>query len=943
MINTVGSAWREHLRSGFPPTDRVYADFRLLEYPDLETGSAVYTLAREDNLIDRGNCESATAPMLLGETVPVLTNTTFARSSDFAHGGTYAFKVTKTIAAGTAALVSLDDAYTTSTTDMHGLVAGETYEYSFWVYVPTASGIAVSEIDLICRNYKSSTTAWSTIEDSSAPTALDTWQEISGSFTLDADATGFVIYLRMLSTAALNEYFYVDDIRLTSHTVPGSHYLSSGYIETLCPMTETFTLQIKFKPTFAYDTATYYTIASWYVSGTQRLALQWHAGNDYFTVRWYDGGTERYLVSAQYDNGTAFRNINQWITLTAAIDLSTGTTAGSSLWLDKTQDDTTWSGNIDAKVTELNKLQIRAYNGTAGAYDIAFVRYWPNRILTNAEVQNDAKDVANEEIFWSLDGHGTGRTRANITRFVRSITTTKNVENPVNGAQTANLCSLSLNNIAGEFSDDQYAAFAPASDQFNGLVTQKYLQKRSGLTIENWYGGDFDTVFFGKLTSGYERDTANDKFGVVYISAEDYIGLIARKTVRKGRYWENADLVDTATETDSLLHLITRLATKKEVYNYLANSSFENATIGDSWLVTAGGTLNRDAADGFFGSCSGELIPGAANAQAYQTVTFTGKKKLNVGETWTFYVWLKSTAAATAVSNYISIRELDSIGMNDNTAQAYDLAGGEGYTKIEVSHTITDSDSDRLQIVVGADAGDTINIDAAHLIQGDRALNYFVLNDNDGASGVESADDADYDSYDTVGFDAQDVAIVHPWRRVEANQSIWGYVKDLGNATVASYVGLNSAGTLRYRSRLSSDYSDPVPMGTVDETMGIAVQGETQDANRVIVHGVNIVKHGSVQILWDSNASNMVAMSTDGKMRTAVSTDATWPSTSDYGNEFIAQYGENELPPEEEAAAPEVQDWSHPYHGPQGVSAMQGFGNWLESIWDWYAGLWGKK
>jgi len=132
-------------------------------------------------------------------------------------------------------------------------------------------------------------------------------------------------------------------------------------------------------------------------------------------------------------------------------------------------------------------------------------------------------------------------------------------------------------------------------------------------------------------------------------------------------------------------------------------------------------------------------------------------------------------------------------------------------------------------------------------------------------------------------------------------------------------------------------------MGTVDETMGIAVQGETQDANRVIVHGVNIVKHGSVQILWDSNASNMVAMSTDGKMRTAVSTDATWPSTATYGNEFIAQYGENELPPEEEAAAPEVQDWSHPYHGPQGVSAMQGFGNWLESIWDWYAGLWGKK
>jgi hypothetical protein len=882
--------------------------------------------------------------MMLGETVPVLTNTTFAQSSDFAHGGTYAYKVTKTIAAGTLGLAYItDSALAGSTTDMHGLVAGETYEYSFWVYVPTAGGIAVSEIDLICRNYKASTTAWSTVEDSSAPTALDTWQEISGSFTLDVDATGFVIYLRMLSTAALNEYFYVDDIRLTSHTVPGSHYLSSGYIETLCPLTETFTLQIKFKPTFAYNPGSYQYLCSWRVSATQRLGIWFDHVGARFWVAWQDGGTAQTLVSAQYDDGSSHRNINQWITLTAAIDLSTGTTAGSALWMDKTQDDTAWSGNIDAKVTEFNKAQIRSQAGTAGAYDIAYVRLFPNLVATDAQVQNDFKDVANEEIFWSLDGHGTGRTRCNITSFVRSITTTKNVENPVNGAQTANRASFSLNNTGGEFSDDQYAAFDPTAYQFNGLVTQKYLQKRSNITIENWYDGDFDTVFFGKLIGGYERETANDKFGVVYISAEDYVGLIARKTVRKGRYWENADLVDTATETDSLLHLITRLATKKEVYNYLANSSFENATIGDSWLVTPGGTLNRDAADGFFGSCSGELIPGAANEQAYQTVTFTGKKKLNVGETWTFYVWLKSTAAATAVENYISLREQDSVGTNDSTAQAYDLAGGEGYMLVEVSHTITDSDSDRLMVVVGADAGDTINIDAAHLIQGDRALNYFVLNDNDGASGVESADDADYDSYDTVGFDVQDVAIVHPWRRVEANQSIWGYVKDLGNATVASYVGLNSAGTLRYRSRLSSDYSDPVPMGTVDETMGIAVQGETQDANRVIVHGVNIVKHGSVQILWDSNASNMVAMSTDGKMRTAVSTDATWPSTSDYGNEFIAQYGENELPPEEEAAAPEVQDWSHPYHGPQGVSAMQGFGNWLESIWDWYAGLWGKK
>jgi len=913
----------------------VYADFRLIEYPDLETGAAVYTLAREDNLIDRGNCESATAPMLLGETVPALSNATFVRSADFAHGGTYSYKITKTVAAGTVGLVYLDDAaIAASTADMHGLVAGETYEYSFWVYVPTASGIDVSEIDLICRNYKASAADWSTVEDSAAPTALDTWQKISGEFTLDTDATGFVIYFRAASAAADTEYFHVDDIRLTAHTVPGSHYLSSGYIETLCPMTEKFTLQIKFKPTFAYDTASNQPLFSWYVDANSYFLCQYQQANDVFWLRWYDGGTERLLASAQYDNGAAFRNVNQWITLTAAIDLSTGSTAGSALWMDKTQDDTAWSGNIDAKVTEFNKLQIRAYNGTAGAYDIAYVRLFPNLVATDAQVQNDFKDVENEEIFWCLDGHGTGRTRANITRFVRSITTTKNVENPANGAQTASIASFSLNNTAGEFSDDQYAAYAPESDQFNGLVTQKYLQKRSGITIENWYGGDFDTVFFGKLTGGgYTRQTDNDKFGVVYCSAEDYVGLIARKTVRRGRYWENADLVDTATETDSLLHLITRLATKKEVYNYLPDASFDSSAPTNSWTASSTDVaIARSTSYSLFGNNSGQItytVPG----QAYATVTYTGKKKLNVGETWTFYGWLQSTAAKSDTDNRVYLSEESSSGSIDLTAAAYTLTGVEGFKKFEVTHTITSSGSDRLACYISGSTGDIIRPDAVHLIVGDRALNYFVANDNTGASGIEAATDADYDSYDTIGFDVQSVAITHPWRRVEANESLWDYVKDLSNATVARS-GLNSAGTFRYRSRLSSDYSDPVPMGTLTETMGVAVETETQEANRVVVHGANFVKHGGTKIMWDAQASNVWALSTENTLSESVSTGVTWPSTASYGNEFIAKYGESGEYPEEEKSSytynPPVKEYNHAYDGAADV---------YNFLFGW---LWGK-
>ena len=166
-----------------------------------------------------------------------------------------------------------------------------------------------------------------------------------------------------------------------------SGLLDTGYIEKAYSMPEKFTLQIKFKPNFAFDTATTHTLLSWYVAGGQRFYVEYNNNLDQFLIRWQDGVNLRNLVSAQYDGGAALRNVNQWLTLTGAIDLSTGTTAGSALWMDKTQDDTTWSGAINALSTEFNKLQIRAYNGTAGDYDIAYVRLFPNKVATDAEVQ----------------------------------------------------------------------------------------------------------------------------------------------------------------------------------------------------------------------------------------------------------------------------------------------------------------------------------------------------------------------------------------------------------------------------------------------------------------------------------------------------------------------------------------------------------------------------
>ncbi len=160
------------------------------------------------DLIDRGDCESLTPPMVFDETVPVLYNATFARDIAEAHGGTYSYKVTKTVAPGDWGIVSLCD--NNDIDDMHGIVAGRTYTWSIWVYVPVASGIALDEVYMQITDYDS---GW---EDTAAsfPTMFDTWQKISVTRTIRSGATGAILRIGMHSNVEDTEYFYIDDIAI---------------------------------------------------------------------------------------------------------------------------------------------------------------------------------------------------------------------------------------------------------------------------------------------------------------------------------------------------------------------------------------------------------------------------------------------------------------------------------------------------------------------------------------------------------------------------------------------------------------------------------------------------------------------------------------------------------------------------------------------------------
>ena len=181
----------------------------LMPFPTQRQFEKIKLIRQNENLIDRRNCESTTPPMIFDETVPVLTSATFARDIAEAHAGTYSYKVTKTVASGTAAYVTLCDNELTS--DMHGLVAGHTYTFFVWIKVPVASGIALDEIRMRIEDYIAPTWAGT---DSSYPTAFDTWQKLTVTRTIRSGATGTSILFEIISTAENNEYFYVDDVTL---------------------------------------------------------------------------------------------------------------------------------------------------------------------------------------------------------------------------------------------------------------------------------------------------------------------------------------------------------------------------------------------------------------------------------------------------------------------------------------------------------------------------------------------------------------------------------------------------------------------------------------------------------------------------------------------------------------------------------------------------------
>jgi len=226
-----------------------------------------------------------------------------------------------------------------------------------------------------------------------------------------------------------------------------------------------------------------------------------------------------------------------------------------------------------------------------------------------------------------------------------------------------------------------------------------------------------------------------------------------------------------------------------------------------------------------------------------------------------------------------------------NAAATASFAAGTGWVKMEKTVTISTSATAILQPQLYSLSTATLNVDCAMLVQNDRSLPWFVLNNNDGAAGVESADDADSGVYDTMGFDVDDAMVVHPWARVEQGESIWEYLTQISDATAARYIGIDSAGTLKYRTIFKTSYADPSTLAVVDATQNIDTILDIQQANKILVHGVSIRKDTMLRQVWDAAAAGCFTLDGTSWIRETVANGGNWPMALTSG-EFWASYGD---------------------------------------------------
>ena len=402
---------------------------------------------------------------------------------------------------------------------------------------------------------------------------------------------------------------------------------------------------------------------------------------------------------------------------------------------------------------------------------------------------------------------------------------------------------------------------------------------------------DFERIFKGSIPQGsFPRQTKLGGLSTISISAEDAMTDLGKKIAKRSYNWEDYELAQ-ADGSNSLFHAIAQIVTRREFMNYLGNSGFENGTIGNSWLTD--GTFARDTTALLSGSYCGKLT--ASDGQyILQYVEYSGEDSLSIGDVFNASIWIYS---ASAIVGTIRCGESLAAVSTDYTSSAY-THGGLGWEKWSVSHTVTDSTSNRMRVELFAGAGGFTNVpvDCAMLKRGGN-VDWWILNANDGTSGVISCDDGQDGTYDWIGVDTNDVAYIHPWAWVQKGDNIIKHLQELSIACAARNFRVDSAGILIMESGIVDDA--PASLGTLANGNAIS-GGMVPVMNSIELKGNYIEKKDALVNVWMAGASAGLKKATgdsDGNFSRTVANGKQIPDSDpavDNTSTYVAKYAEYE-------------------------------------------------
>ncbi len=382
----------------------------------------------------------------------------------------------------------------------------------------------------------------------------------------------------------------------------------------------------------------------------------------------------------------------------------------------------------------------------------------------------------------------------------------------------------------------------------------------------------FEQVFTGTIDRGsFSRSVQVGWMSTLSLTANDAIKIMAVKKQRNADAFEDYYFSRATPASNSLIHEFVWAASKKEVVNYLGNSSFENTTIGNSWLAAGvGATLARSNTIALLGTYSARLT-GTSGLSINQSVTID----LSIGDKMTFQFYAYDLAGVTITP---TIREYSGATLIGSTSNAT-VSDGLGWQLYTVEHSAISSSSNKVTVEIAISASD-VYFDMAMLTFGG-VKNFYVTNANDGTAGTIDSSDCGIGSYAIFGIDAEDVAYQHPWALIKTGESPYEHSKQASDAVICRIYGINQAGVFKFRSSLTSDI-EPLAIGSIDKVAQIAATSQPLSANKITVEGVRIEKKLTEDNIWQASSAIPDMSDVGTTWNVFLSNGEVWPDATTY-------------------------------------------------------------